>query len=944
MKPILTHLFSGLFLLLVSQAFGQPSMTTNFVVTTPPSSPQEYPIGTHIVVELRVDNFTNIESMQFPIVYNKDAMKFDSLTDAVFSNWNAGNFTNLTAGKIGISWDGYSNGANSPFSFPNGTALFKLHFTAIGNGLSTVTISPTAAPPAIDVAGNGGATVVLNYQGGGTPTITLGTGNPPPPPLMGFKIVANTIYIPQGERGCMPVTVNDFDDIVSMQYAMHWSNSVLNFECTRAYNLPGWSATDFNSTYATGTLLCGWADPAGAGVDRADGVRIVDVCFKAIGAPGTNTTVTIDGVGFPPGNGHEEAYNASSVDVWQPINHINGYSGVSAPINVIVTPPSPNDVTITVETLNVPPSTQGCVSVKVKNFTAITNTEFALSYNMAELTYNNYSFGANPMNLQAANITHVPNIPAPGTGVVKFIWANTNGVTVPNDATIFSLCFTPVVSLPVGQTSNISFTTTACPTITGIGVAKATGGVPMARVNGGLKVVQTGPTSTLTAVSCFGGNNGTITLDQPSHSCHQLCQQAILVQRCNIGMQNLTGLVAGTYTVTVTYAGGSTGTNTAIVQQPSAAITETHTVNTVSCFGGSNGAINLTVSGGNTGGYTYVWSPGGSTAEDPTGLAAGNYTVVIKDNKNCTLNSPNISITGPQQITLPNGNQIITNVSCSGLANGSIAITPTGGAGGYTYDWSHNGAQTPDTDPKDLVGMPAGTYTVTVTDVNGCTATLPSTGLGITITAPTAIVSNLDSKSDVKCNGSTNGCASISVNGGTGPYNYCWNSGSSCVATIEDPCTLPAGSFNVVITDQKGCTSTLPQNVNIAAPTGGAIQITPASTPSACFDNPTGTINMTVTGGWSNFTYAWNPSLPAISNPTGVAPGTYTLTATDGGQCTATSSVTVTGSTPITNGTTIEHVTCNGLSDGSIDLNLAGGSPGYTVVWSNTPQNRRSHH
>ena len=148
MKPILTRLFAGLFLLIAAQAFGQPTMTTNFVVTSP-AAPSPYPIGTAIVIELRVTNFTDIESMQFPITYNKDALRFDSLTDAAFSNWNAGNFVSTPgAGKVGVSWDGYSNGANMPFSFPNGTAIFKLHFTVIGNGTSTVNISGSAAPPA----------------------------------------------------------------------------------------------------------------------------------------------------------------------------------------------------------------------------------------------------------------------------------------------------------------------------------------------------------------------------------------------------------------------------------------------------------------------------------------------------------------------------------------------------------------------------------------------------------------------------------------------------------------------------------------------------------------------------------------------------------------------------------------------------------------------------
>ncbi|MBL7809808.1 MAG: hypothetical protein JNN28_18445, partial [Saprospiraceae bacterium] len=233
MKPILTRLFAGLFLLVAAQAYGQ--FTTNFVITSPGPAPS-YPIGTHLVVELRVNGFTDIISMQFPISYNKDALRFDSLSDAAFSNWNAGHFNGNTAGRVGIAWDGFSNGASMPFTYPNGTALFKLHFTVINNGTSVININPASAPPAIEVIGASGP-INPNYQSGGTPTITLGTGAPPPPPLVGFKIVANTIYIPQGQRSCMPITVNDFDCIQSMQWAIHWDNTKITYECVRGFNL-----------------------------------------------------------------------------------------------------------------------------------------------------------------------------------------------------------------------------------------------------------------------------------------------------------------------------------------------------------------------------------------------------------------------------------------------------------------------------------------------------------------------------------------------------------------------------------------------------------------------------------------------------------------------------------------------------------------------------------
>lgn len=914
MKPILTRLFAGIFLLLATQSFGQTTMTTNFVVVQPMAAP-DYPLGTHIVIELRVTNFTNIQAMQFPIGYNKDALRFDSLTNPVFSNWSAGNFISVPAqGKVGVSWDGFSNGANMPFSFPNGTAIFKLHFTAIGNATAPVNISPALAPPSIDIVGNG--PVVLVYQNGGTPPLIIGSGNPPPPPLVGFKIITNSIHIPQGERGCVPITVNDFDNMISMQWVLHWDPAFLEYQCTRRYNLLGLSGGDIIPSPTTpASLVVNWSDPEGVGKSTPDGTRIFDVCFKAIGVQGSVSPSTIDGIGMPPSAGGAEAYNSALVDVWTNANHPNGPSGVASEANIILNPVSSVAPAYTVDTINVAPNAQGCISVKVKNFTAITNSEFALSYDPTELSYVSTSFGANPLNLVASNVIHQAN-----PGYIKYLWSNANGATVANDAAIFSVCFN--VLAPEGTVSDIAFTSTPCPSVTGIGTARAAGGVAMGFKAGWIRSMSTGPTLTPMHVNCNGASTGAIILQNA---------QSTIPTGYNWApaggmVQNPGGLAAGTYTVTVTYSGGTTATASTVITQPPP-ITQVTGVTTVSCFMGNNGTINLTASGG-TAPYTYNWDIP-SVVEDPTGLGVGIYRVTITDSRGCTAVSGNITVSGFSQINVPI--PTVTNVSCAGLTNGSIVINPNGGAGNYTYLWSPGGLTT-----KDLTNIPAGSYSVIITDMNGCSRTF--SGPNYTVAGAQPIAASLVSKTDVRCMNSATGTATISVTGGTGTMNYCWSTGPGpCASAIQNPTNLAPGTYTVIATDANGCTGTL-TSVSIAnAPAMLTVQGT--TTPSNCFEQAAGTITAAGVGGWGNWTYAWNgpiSPLPSTGNLNNLPGGSYTVTVTDANQCTTTQNFTVAGSAAITEAQAVQAVTCFGENNGGISLNLAGGNPPYQVNWSNT--------
>jgi len=195
--------------------------------------------------------------------------------------------------------------------------------------------------------------------------------------------------------------------------------------------------------------------------------------------------------------------------------------------------------------------------------------------------------------------------------------------------------------------------------------------------------------------------------------------------------EDRSGLTAGAYTVTITDNNSCTHVRTATVTGPLTALTPSATMLNVACFGGSTGSIDLSVTGGTPGmspQYTYDWAdvPGTNDPEDRSGLTAGTYNVVVTDANGCTATLSK-TITQPTALVLsatkvdptcpPGGNPPLN-------ADGSINLTASGGTGPYNYDWADVMGTN---NSEDRSGLSAGTYTVTVTDSNGCTAMLSVT-------------------------------------------------------------------------------------------------------------------------------------------------------------------------------------------------------------------------
>ncbi|MEO0310996.1 MAG: hypothetical protein RIQ89_653, partial [Bacteroidota bacterium] len=345
----------------------------------------------------------------------------------------------------------------------------------------------------------------------------------------------------------------------------------------------------------------------------------------------------------------------------------------------------------------------------------------------------------------------------------------------------------------------------------------------------------------------------------------------------------------------------------------------------VSCSGGANGTATASGFGG-VAPYTYSWnsSPVQTTAT-ATGLPAGNYNVIVTDANGC---SKTFSRTVTQPTALTANVSSSTNVACNGGTNGTATVTVNGGTLPYTYAWSPSGGNAATT-----TGRPAGNYTCTVTDALGCTQT-PN----VTISQPTALSSTTDSLFNVSCNGQADGRIYISVSGGTAGYTYAWSNG----ATTQDISGLAPGNYTCTITDANGCNTT--RNATITQP--GAVVPTISSsnigtTNVSCNGGNDGTATINVTGGTMPYTYVWNNG-QTNQTATGLSAGSASVTITDANGCSAVASTTLLEPDPLVASVTGfstyiggANISCNGASDGSIDIDVIGGTSPYDYAWSN---------
>lgn len=424
-----------------------------------------------------------------------------------------------------------------------------------------------------------------------------------------------------------------------------------------------------------------------------------------------------------------------------------------------------------------------------------------------------------------------------------------------------------------------------------------------------------GPELSLTPVmlSCFGDNDGAIDLEILSGVAPYLISWST-----GATTEDISGLSSGIYSVLVTDNFGCASSANTEIEEPNLLRLDIFK-NDISCFGGNNGSIDVLVSGG-TPNFTYSWSTvtgSGLTPGVPnqSGLTAGIYQVVVTDDNGCS-DFRFITLEEPTEISL---DALVLNVSCFGENNGAINLEVSGGEIPYEYSWS-NGATT-----KNIYNLTAGSYTVDITDRNGCT-----TSLTRNVTQPGEFTLST-SVTDVDCYGNNTGAIDLSLSGGNGPFQYEWSNN----ALTQDVTGLVAGTYAVTVTDANFCVAQA--TAEVFQP--DVLSLSANRTNVSCLGFSDGAIDLVVTGGAGSYSYLWSTSngsglIPTDQDQNGLTNGTYSVLVTDISGCTALLQTTLTQPAALSVSNLVTDARCPGGNDGEISLSVTGGTLPYSFNWS----------
>ena len=408
-------------------------------------------------------------------------------------------------------------------------------------------------------------------------------------------------------------------------------------------------------------------------------------------------------------------------------------------------------------------------------------------------------------------------------------------------------------------------------------------------------------------VSCKGGNNGYVQLNVSGGIPDYTYQWST-----GATTKDLKNVEAGTYNVTVTDNKGRTISGAYTVTEPLVALNATFDVKHVSCYGAKDGAVSLNIGGGEEP-YDFIWS-NDSTDFDLSGLRPGTYAVWIKDAGGCVIKD-SITITQPEMKLRASIEK--EHVSCLGGHDGELKAIAEGGTAPYHFLWS-TGDTTYFAD-----SLKAGDYQLTLSDANGCTYTSSAT-----VKQPsTALIINPQVK-HVSCYGGNDGEIKIEAKGGKPGYDYFWQDSTEGRVLRN----IPAGDYIVNVIDRNGCT--VRKQINVSQPES-PLKVTHNKTDISCFGLNDGSISLNVSGGTAPYVYDWSNGM-SKSVLKKLPAGYYTVEVIDKNNCMAADTIEIIApEKPLFIDFEKTDIICHGGNTGSIKLLIEGGTPAYSVLWTN---------
>ncbi|MEH6536613.1 MAG: PKD domain-containing protein [Psychroserpens sp.] len=387
--------------------------------------------------------------------------------------------------------------------------------------------------------------------------------------------------------------------------------------------------------------------------------------------------------------------------------------------------------------------------------------------------------------------------------------------------------------------------------------------------------------------------------------------------------EDIFNLEAGTYTLDIIDDGGCPYSEIFTITEPDVLEFSFIDFNpeTISCFGADDGQISIDVAGG-TIPYDYNWTLDGlpfSSDEDLTNLGPGTYTISANDANNCGPITIDFIIIEPDVLEVILNTK--TDVLCFGENTGVISINANGGRLDYVFSWTGpNGFTSANQNISDVF---AGIYNVTLTDASGCTDTLEveiiqndEINIGVTTT-------------EIECYGDNDASIIInSISGGVSPYDIAWSN----FGTGNSQTNLSAGTYTITITDAENCSKDFPVIIEEAP----IFLIDPVVMQMSCSGENDASIVLNFVGGIDPVTVVWDDDASAGTERNNIGPGTYSVTITDGTPCVIQDSFTIFDILPLVLSANVTNaLDCDDTNSGAINLLIQGGTPPFSIVWSN---------